>query len=477
MSINLRLAASNNGAKNLFDRTVRFSDYGGAPSNTAAANTTARQAFNTAHAGFTGSTQLIIDAGIYDFSSRGPWGSSGPAGSKLTISAYGATLKNQQGFANAGPNQNNSNNADIATVSAGSSTVSLITPSQVSLFSAGKWVLITNVDMQGGGYPQNSAVFEFKKVQSIGSGALTFTEPLSNSYKSTYPRYNAGSTTQIDQGGPASVYVLPDPWDQEIEFKGAYFTDVADGFYGPCRVARWTDCTFETYGPIPTVCLLYQMTRCTAAGFGGLEIDKCIHRAEFIDSAPRAVDFQSASVNELYVNNVTSSTRWRGGGKSNIFRGLTTPAFEFGVMNYGAMGSTYMENCVSSGATWHSANRYPFSDYTEEGGGVLSYSGGPGPPSQLLSYWAVPGITCVLLDASNGFARTFQVTDLTSSGGRTYVTTTLPYPLPSTINGKSSPWYIAPHPCADATLVNCSGSSLFTSQSALPAHSPLFGWQ
>jgi hypothetical protein len=26
------------------------------------------------------------------------------------------------------------------------------------------------------------------------------------------------------------------------------------------------------------------------------------------------------------------------------------------------------------------------------------------------------------------------------------------------------------------TMVNCSGNSLFTTQSALPANSPLFGW-
>lgn len=472
--MNLKLSSAPGGTKNVFDRTVNLSSYGGLPSASGATNTAARQAFNAAHAAFTGNTLLNIDPGTYAFDARGAWGTSGLPGSKLTISAYGAILQNQLGFANSGPANDWTHNADISTVSAGASTVSLITSGQTSLFSAGKWVLVTCVDRQGFGYPPNPDVFEFKKILSVGAGTLTFTAPLLYSYKSTYPRYTPGNP-EIDQGGPATVYVLLDPWDQEIEFKGAYFSDVNDGMYGKCRVARWTDCTFETYGPIPTMNLLYQMTRCTAAGFGGLEIDKCIHRAEFIDSSPRAVDFQSVSINDLYVNNVASSGRWRGGGKSNYFKTLTTPDFEFGVMNYGAMGPTYMEDCVSSGATWFSANKYPFSDYIEEGGGVLSFAGGPAPPSRTGS-WAVPGNNCVLIDASNGFARSFQVTDLTATGGRTYVTTNLPFPVPSTINGKSSPWSIAPHPCADATLVNCSGSSLFTSQSLLPAHSPLFGW-
>ncbi len=477
MSLNLRASSSASGTSNLYDRTVNFSSYGGSPANTGADNTTARQAFNAAHAAFTGSTQLIIDPGTYAFSARGPWGSSGLPGSKLTISAYGTILQTQQGFGNAGTFEDNTHYALMSTVSAGASTISLVTAGQTSLFGVDKWVMLSCIDMQGFGFPQNAAVFEYKKIASIGTGTLTFTEPLLYSYKSTYPNYSGGDASNAYQGGPAAVYVLSDPWDQEIEFKGAYFADVGDGFQGKCRVAKWTDCTFETFGPIPSACLLYRMSRCNAPGTGGLEIDKLIHRAEFLDSTPRAVDFQSASVNDLYVNNVTSSSRWRGGGgRNNRLVGLTTPDFEFGVMNYGAMGPTYMENCVSSGATYFSASSFPFSDYTEEGGGVLSYAGGPGPASASLSYWAVPGVNCILRDASNGFARSFQVADVTTTGGRTYVTTNLPFPVPSTINGKSAPWNIAPHPCADATLVNCSGSALFTNQSALPAHSPLFGW-
>jgi hypothetical protein len=479
MSVNLRASASVGGTQNTYDNILTFSSFGGLPSASGATNSSAITSFNTAYAALTGRTQLIIDPGTYNFSSGVNFGTSG--GDRLTISAYGSTIVtpggSSNGFANSGPNNDNTHNAKFTTASAGASTVSLITSGQTSLFTVGKWVLVTGIDMQGFGYPMNDAIFEFKKIQSIGTGTITFTEPLINSYKSTWPTFSPGDGVNIDQGGPGNIYVLRDPWDQEVELKGAFIADNSNLFYGKTRVAKYTDCTFETYGPCPTVNILFRATRCIATGFGGLEVDKVVHRAEFIDSTIRAIDFQSASVNEVYASNLSQpSGRWRGGGKNNTLINISTTLFNFGPMNYGAQGITAMTNVSASTGDWFSSNIFPFSDYTEEGSGVLSYAGGPNPASNTTGYWAVPGNNCVLLDASNGFARSFQVSDVSSSGGKTFVTTNLPFPVPSTINGKSSPWRIANHPCYDLTMVNCTGNSLFTSQSSLPAHSPFSGW-
>jgi hypothetical protein len=193
----------------------------------------------------------------------------------------------------------------------------------------------------------------------------------------------------------------------------------------------------------------------------------------------RAVDFQSASVNELYVSNMIqtgSNLRWRGGARnSNIFIGLSTTEFDFGVMNYGCMGPTTMTNCSATTGTFFNQTT-PFSDMTEEGAGVLSYSGGPGAPSNTFHYWAVPGGNAVLLDSSNNFARSFQISDVSQSGGRTYVTTNLPDPVPSTINGRSAPWKIIAHPCPSVTMTNCTGNTLFTTHSGLPAGTPFNSW-
>lgn len=479
MSINLRMSASSGGSRNTYDRTVNFvTDYGGVSGGSQAANNAAADAFNSAYAGVTGRTQLIVPPGTYDISTGfAPSSGSVVGGSKLIVSAYGATFQNLGGIGTIGGTFNdNAHNALFTTTSAGASTVALVTSGQTSLFTAGRWVLVTGIDMQGYGYPQNPGLFEFKKIQSIGAGTLTFTEPLVNAYKSTWPNYAPGDGSNLNQGGPGNVYVLRDAWDQEIEFKGATFSDVGGLIYNKGRVALWTDCTFATYGPCPSNNILYRSTRCTGAGTGGLEIDKCVQRIEFIDSMFRAVDFQSSSINELFVSNMTQSpnARWRGGaGQSNMFINLNTAAFSFGEMNYGAMGPTTMTNCSATSGDWFIQTTL-FSDLTEEGGGVLSYAGGPTPPTS--HYWAVPGQNCILVDSSNAWARSFQVSDVTASGGRTYVTTNLPFPVPGTINGKSSPWKIASHPCADLTMTSCTGNSMFTTQSALPAHTPFQSW-
>lgn len=480
----MRWSASPSGTRNTYDQTVNFSSYGGSPAASAATNTTAVSTFNTAYAALSGRTQLIIDPGTYNFTGFSFANTVGIAGSQLTISAYGVTLTANAGTHGVATSAGLVEGADafketrIDSVSAGSSTVTLKTAGQTSRFSVGQYCTVGGINMQGAGDPPNLGIFERKKILSIGVGILTFTEPLRKSYSDTWPAYNAG------RGGPASVFPMQGFWDQEVEFKGARFTDTGNLIYGKPRVMKWTDCLFDTYGPCPTVNDLFRATRCNANGFGGLEVDKCVERIEFIDSDIRAIDFQSASVNHLYVDNhaatnASGAPRWNGGAcESNTFNSLvigTGGIFRFGPMNYGAMGPTVMIDCSAPSSEFFNQTT-PFSDMTEEGGGVLSYSGGPGAPSNTTHYWAVPGANAVLLDSSNNFARSFQVSDVSQSGGRTYVTTNLPDPVPSTINGRSAPWKIIAHPCADLTMVNGSGNSLFTSQSALPANSPFQSW-
>jgi len=486
MGMSLRLSASASGTRNAYDNLLDFSSFGGSPGASGATNIAAVSSFNTAYAALSGRTQLYIAPGVYTGNAAFNFANTtGIAGSKLTISAYGATFTAPGGALNgfaqsAGIVQggDSAKETRIVTVSAGASTVNLVTAGQTSRFSVGQWCCVSGINMQGAGDPPNLGVFEYRKILSIGVGTLTFTEPLVNSYKDTWPVYTAG------RGGPATVFPMQGFWDQEVEFKGATFTDTGNLTYGKTRVAQWTDCTFATYGPCPTVNLLFRATRCNANGVGGLEVDKCVHRIEFIDNDIRAIDFQSASVNELYVSNhaatnAAGTPRWNGGASvSNTFINLaigTGGIFRFGPMNYGAMGPTTMTNVSSPSGDFFNQTT-PFSDMTEEGGGVLSYSGGPGAPSNTSHWWATPGANAVLLDSSNNFARSFQVSDVSQSGGRTYVTTNLPFPVPSTINGRSAPWKIIAHPCADLTMVTCTGNSLFTTQSALPAHTPFQSW-
>ena len=487
MGINLKLSSSASGTRNVYDNNLDFASFGGAPGASGATNLAAVAAFNTAYAALSGRTRLYIAPGSYTSSGAFNWANTvGIPGSKLTIDAYGCTFSTTGGQFNVVANQagivqgaDNAKETKIDTVSAGASTVTLKTAGETSRFSVGHWACVSGINMQGAGDPPNLGIFEYVQIQSIGTGTLTFTTPLVNSYKDTWPVYSAG------HGGPATVFPMQGFWDQEVEFKGATFADTGNGTYGKTRVMQWTDCTFATYGPFPSVNNLFRALRCSADGTGGLEVDKCAHRIEFIDSAIRAIDFQSASVNELYVSNHTAPTvsgripRFRAGAsKSNVFDGLTIGAggtFIFGPMNYGVVGPTVMTNVSSPAADWFKQTA-PFSDMTEEGGGVLSFAGGPGSASNTTVWWATPGANAILVDSSNAWARSFQISDVSQSGGRTYITTNLPFPLPSTINGKSAPFKISAHPCADLTMVSCTGNSLFTTQSGLPAHTPFQSW-
>ncbi len=321
MGMNLKLSSSASGTRNVFDNQLDFSSYGGAPAASGATNTAAVASFNAAYALLSGRTRLYIAPGTYTFSSQvNIANTSPPSGSSLVIDAYGVTISGPASpvmvARDAGIVQgaDNAKETLIDTVSSGTSTVTLKTAGQTSRFSVGQWACVSGINMQGAGDPPNLGIFEFKKILSIGTGTLTFTEPLVNSYLDTWPVYTAG------RGGPATVFPMQGAWDQEVEFKGATFTDTGNLVYGKTRVMQWTDCTFDTYGPCPSVNLLFRSLRCTGAGTGGLEVDKCVHRIEFIDSMHRAVDFQSASVNELYVENMIqtgSNLRWRGGARNS----------------------------------------------------------------------------------------------------------------------------------------------------------------
>lgn len=467
MSINRRLSSSSN----VFDQTVDYvADYGAVAGGSTATNNAALSAFNTAYAGFTGHTRLTIPPGTYAHSGDAWWGILG--GDRLTIAAPGVTIAGIGGTAKIALYDDDQHHANIATVSAGASTVSLITSGQTSRFSVGQGVLVTEGDLQGFGSPPNPWKFEFKRVASIGSGTLTFTEPLTNSYSSTFPNYGAGGAFQPYLGGPATVYALSDAWDQEIEIQGMTFADSGGLFYGKTRIAKYTDCIFETYGPCPTMNVLFRTLRCSTLSLG-TEVDKIVQRMEVIDSTPYAVDFQSSSINELYVTGTTASGYWRGvAGGTTYINGLDTPEFRFGVAAYGAVtGHTELVNCNSANATFSPGYAVDLSDYTEEGEGVISITGGP-------ATWAVPGAYFYLAEGTdpNAFAASYQVTDVTKSGGTTYIATTLPDPIPATINGKNAPFQLRPHPGPNVTCVTCTGSTLFTNQSALPANSPLFGW-
>lgn len=465
--------SSSAGTRNIYDQTVNLvTDYSAVSGGSAATNNSALSSFNTALAGFSGRTQLIIPPGDYTFSTSFAFSNAG--GKDIFISAYGATLRGAGGFGSAGQS-GTFPMALMQTTALGNATVSLVTSGDTSLFSVGQWVRVTEGDLQGGGQPPNPWKMEFKKIASIGTGTLTFTEPLDKSYSSTYPNYNAGSPgSEPNAGGPASIYGLQTAWDSKIEMAGAYIPDNDNLFYGRGREVIYTNMSFETYGPTASDSRDVTIQGCTVGTFGEAEIDKMVTNMTIRDTVFNAVVFQSSSIENLYVNNVTCRTGqyWRGVGVNSVITNLNTPTFWFGVKGYGVIqGNTRLVDCDAASASYDTSYRFALSDYGQPGSGALTITSGS--PQQ----WAVPSGWYVILDGSGNYSGiSFQVTNIAFSGGVTTISTTLSTPVPETSGGFSAPWYIVPHPGKDTTLINCAGNSVFTTASENPPNSPIFGW-
>lgn len=474
MPINLKLSASANGTRNVFAQTVDLvANYGAVAGGSASTNNAAIAAFNTALAGFSGRTKLTIPPQDFTFST--PFALSNAGGKDIVISAYGATLRGLGGFGTASQ-AGGFPMARMQTTLAGNSTVALVTAGDTSLFSVGQMVRVTEGDLQGGGQPPNPWKFEFKKIQSIGVGTLTFTEPLAKIYSSTYPNYYAGNPGfEPDAGGPASIYALRTAWDSKIEMQGAYIPDNGNLFYGRGREVIYTDMSFETYGPTASDSVSVTIQGCTVGTFGEAEIDKMVTNLTMLNNTFNAVVFQSSSIDNLIAENNTcrAGQYWRGvgGGKSKITN-LNAPTFWFGVKGYGVVqGNTELIGCNAAAASYDTSYRFAYASYGEAGGGNLTIT------SNQPQRWAVPGGWYVLLDGSGNYSGiSFQVTNIAFSGGVTTISTTLSQPVPGTAGGRSAPWYIAPHPGKDTTLSGCTGNSVFTTASGNPPSSPIFGW-
>src|SRR5215471_8464236 len=105
----------------------------------------------------------------------------------VTISGYGATV---DALYIGTPNlllDDFDHSARIQTVSAGATSVDLITPADASKFSVGQWVLVSGLSLQTYGYPPNWQFFEYKQITDISGPIVTFADGLAYSYRSTWP--------------------------------------------------------------------------------------------------------------------------------------------------------------------------------------------------------------------------------------------------------------------------------------------------
>jgi len=362
------------------------------------------------------------------------------------------------GFFLGGVGQINDNvhSARIQTVSAGSSAVTLVTAGQNTRFTVGQWVLITGLDLQGFGNPTNPHFFEYALVTAINgsSGAISLSAPLNNSYKSTWPAYTSGDGSNVDQGGPATIYALDPTWDTEVYIDG-FTIDQASQTTANGRKVTFHNCTFTTTAGIPSQNLSWSLINSTETTT--VEMDKLVGTVAAYNSSFTGIDFQSSSIDLFTMYGGSISGRLHGTPKSmRMVNVAVAPGADFwpGAIAYGV---TTLPITLEGVALPTSTARGGYKTDTTTLTGASITAGTitiPNVPSvNNPPAWAVPN-TPIMFAGSNplGTQTWFTVTDVTQSGSSVVITTS----LGGGVNAFPAQ-YIWTHPAPNITCSGCTG--------------------
>lgn len=271
----------------------------------------------------------------------------------LLVSGTGATISlcgsgtSWPFFAAQGMPANNTTNALVQTVSAGSSSVTLVTAGQASRFTSGQWVMLSGGDLQGFGYPPNPFIFEYAKIVNIAGGVITFLTPLQYSYKSTWPVFNS---TDSSEGGPATLYALNATFDTDITYSGMTLdmTDNHQGYGAALSLAYLNVTVLGTGCVIPTQNRLWTATNVTMASCG-IEVDKLVERSVWTNVTVRSLNVQSSSSsNSMEFNNVTVTNQMTGTPRNFTGVNSSLASVTLGPTSYGAADSFSCVTCVIS---------------------------------------------------------------------------------------------------------------------------------
>jgi hypothetical protein len=415
---------------------------------------------------------------------------------QLLVLGYGATITNNNntggpGFflGGRGVIQDNAHSARLATVSAGSSSITLLNPSQTSLFSVGRYALIAGFDLQGlwhspYGYPPNPHFFEYVKIASVDTttGMITFETSLRNTYKSTWPNFNSGSRFEVDAGGPATLYALDSSWDTTVEYRGLTIDQKNFQTYANGRSVTYRDVKFtgEQCG-VPTQNLVWQaidvdMSSCF------LEIDKINGTVSFVGGTVYEIGFQSSSTDLLSMDGTSVTHRLIGTPKKFVGNNVSIAEFDPGAYAFGRTDEVACADCAI--ATFNPKGVFTAGTVTNVGinnswtmnNGVITipnaYSRGA---NQNQVRWAVPGTYFNWVGGAFESEAIARVIDVTQDATNTYVTTSLSGGFPP-VPSASGALAIRVHPAPKFTCTGCTGNA-GSMLAQWPASAPLYSYQ
>jgi hypothetical protein len=352
--------------------------------------------------------------------------------------------------------------ARLQSVLRGSTTVNLIDVGDASLFNVNDWALITGFCLQadGGGYPSNPQWFEWVEITDISSSTITLSAPLRYTYLSTWPVYDDGTTdTNTDQGGPATLYAIPQSWNCTHLYEGFTVDQPEIGVPARGRVMEFLNVSCPTL--VPTQTKLTTITNNTQTG--SLEVDKLITELVWNSVTSNIVEFQTGSVDIFRINDCTI-TSMQGGPKRLIANNSTITTFAPGCWAYGRSDEIELRDCVVPTLALKGILHKGPGDvgvnvaYTMVNGVIIIPDGGGGvmgegsPPS-----WAVPDTWC-FWSGQKESETGFRINNVTRDSTNTYVHTSLSGGFPD-VPLTSGKLFIQTHPCPQASGSGNTGSA------------------
>jgi len=451
-------------------------------------NETAFQNFKNAYQGQT--VTLTIPAGGYLISS-GNFGGLFDGIRNITVNATGATLCGDLWQIQASAQYEAAgHSARTASVTAGATSVTLTTPSQASRFIVGDYAMMSGFDMQNLGYPTNHALFEYLRISAInaGTGQITFSTPLVNSYLSTWPVYNATGT---DFGGPATLYAMDPRFDHTCVVNG--LTVAQFNQYGVSGLSlTFNNCVFEgvgQIGPHPTMAKIVTFNNCTSLG-STLEVDKLVETFTMTNCAWNGLAVQSSSINEMLLDNTDITFTLNGTPrKTTIRNGSAIGTLNPGPTTYGYARELIVRDSVVSnfGAPTYHSSGHEIRSGDGSGDGVQAdftiASGVITIPSSMrfnmgASQWAITGGKVYLFDPNVGTIGQFTIADVADGPGSSVLVTTnmLLTGWPSRSYSPALGLWLYTHTAPICTFTNVTGCPEVVDLSGAPAGAPLYSY-
>lgn len=402
------------------------------------------------------------------------------------------------------------NSVRVQSASAGASTITLSNPSGTddggatygSRVVVGRACLLTCFDVQGlneqdYGYPPNSYFYEWNTIAGYdsGTGVVTLQTPLTQEYKSTYPRWGpldtsfaVGNFGGSDQGGPFTMWVCPSSYDNTVTLENFTIDSPHNQTSAHIRNLVLNGVVNTGFGLYPTQNDTFTATDTTYVS--NLEVDKMVGTVTWNNCTLTKIQQQSASPNRMIINGGTikilETTKYT---EANNVSFIDSAQITFGVTVHGRTNRVVLNGCTGiatiarGGASTIDlfgstgpGSQGAASDLYSFVGGVMRFAkaindGAGGIPGnvgqQNLTRCLVPG-TYVLFDDKY----MDRVTDVYEDGTYCYIqfasTTDWPFTPVSRLKV---------HPCPDFTMINCTGTAVELSDwNRAPPRIPLYSY-